>query len=206
MTDNKRMDPSTRFVRSLDGEYFMLREAAAMLGISSQALRKTVHDTSLNAPSFWVMFGKLKIYLYTRADVEETRKWFKEREQVFRTGEGPQPKVGRPRKYTQAQRAEKQREYARSYYWRKQLERGQKEENQELITKAKAKLFELAEDIAAARPEAKTVVINANVKPETIDQKSHIYDEDLKIHTDHRESRTSDRGSRDGVPQPVGQR
>jgi len=139
----KRMDPSTRFVRSLDGEYFMLREAAEILGISSQSLRKTVHTKDVEAPSFWVMFGKLKIYLYTREDIEEVRAWLKAREEIYKTGEGPQPKVGRPRKYTEEERAEKQREYAKSYYWRRQLERGERENNQEIITKAKAKLYEL---------------------------------------------------------------
>lgn len=186
MTNTKRMDPPTRFVRSLDGEYFMLREAAEIVGISSQALRKTVHDTTINVPSFWVKFGKLKIYLYTREDIEEIRAWLKRREEIYRTGEGQMPKVGRPRKYTDEQRAEKQREYAKSYYWRKQLEKATAENNEEKITKAKAKLFELQEAHADEAPEV--IVVNANIKPDPIEQDTHIHDEDLEIRSDDREA------------------
>jgi len=180
MTDTKRMDPSTRFVRSLEGEFFLLREAAGMLGISTQALRKTVHDKSVAAPSFWVMFGKLKIYLYTREDVDELRAWFKAREEVFRVGEGEMPKVGRPRKYDAVQKAQKQREYARSYYWRKQLESAVKSDDQDAILKAKGKLYELEKEQEAQE----TNDGQADVSPEPIQTETRVNDEDTKITTD----------------------
>jgi hypothetical protein len=179
MSETKRMDPSTRFVRSLDGEYFMLREAAEILGISSQALRKTVHDKTINAPSFWVMFGKLKIYLYTRDDVEEIRAWLKAREEVYKTGETPEPRVGRPRKYTPEQKAEKQREYARSYYWRNQLAKGEKNNDEALIQKAKAKLFELTEEPAVEEAPEPSVV----VQPEFIHTETQVNDTDPALDT-----------------------
>jgi len=171
MTDidvSKRMDPSTRFVRSLDGEYFMLREVAAMLGISTQSLRKTVPNKSIEAPSFWVMFGKLKIYLYTRDDIDELRKHLEERSEVFKTGEKEQPKVGRPRKYNKEQKKEKQREYARMYYWRKQLEKAEREGDKAKTDRAKLKMFELEKEIAEFdealnNPSPPNVTTTANV-------------------------------------------
>jgi Helix-turn-helix domain len=159
----------------------MLREAAEMLGISTQTLRKTVHMKELKAPSFWVMFGQLKIYLYTREDVEEVRAWLKAREEIYETGSGPQPRVGRPRKYTDEERSAKQREYAKSYYWRKQLERGEQENNQELIIKAKAKLYELKEEQEAVVEKVDTVV-----EPESI-EKSTIIDDENTVVTAFRE-------------------
>ena len=173
----KRMDPSTRFVRALDGDFYMLREAAEMLGVSTQTLRKTVHDEKINAPSFWVMFGKLKIYLYTRDDIEEVRAWFKAREEVYKTGEVPEPKVGRPRMYNKEQKAAKQREYARSYYWRNQLEKGENNKDESLIQKARAKLFELAEEVKGEEtPAVEEVSTVAN--PEFIHTETKVHDTD----------------------------
>jgi hypothetical protein len=120
----EHMDPSTRFVRSLDGEYFMLREAAEMLGVSHRTLRIYLADPETKdelGPSFCAYFGKVKIYLYTREDIEKIRKYLTSRKTVFRTNETPRP-TGRPPKWTSKQRKERQRLYSSAHYYSRRAE------------------------------------------------------------------------------------
>ena len=71
------MDPATRFVRSLPGDYFMLREAAELTGVSSYTLRKLIAANANGlVPSKEARFGELKIYLYTRDDIERLNDHF----------------------------------------------------------------------------------------------------------------------------------
>lgn len=115
------MDPATRFVRSLPGEYFMTREAAAMLGVPRRRLDEYVasYPDELG-PSFCTFFGKLKIYLYTQEDIERIRAHLTNVRRVFppRTpGAG-----GRPRKWTDEERKERQRLYAKRHYYHRRIE------------------------------------------------------------------------------------
>ena len=63
-------DPVTRFVRSLPGDYFMLREAAHACEVSQFTLRKFIaEDVKECLPSKTTKFGKIRVYLYTREDI-----------------------------------------------------------------------------------------------------------------------------------------
>lgn len=69
-----RIDPMTRYVRSLPGDWLMQREAADLLGISRDALKQLgyKHPDTLG-PGFVTWLGDIKIYLYTDEDVEQVR-------------------------------------------------------------------------------------------------------------------------------------
>jgi hypothetical protein len=137
----KPLDPATRFVRSLDGEYYMLREAAAKLGVSDRTLRNLLQgkvggDPNAFGPSYKVNFGKITIYLYTKEDIEKIRKHLEERRQVLPNEGGVRP-PGRPVKWTDEQRRERQRLYSAQHYYRRRLAEadGDKEKETEIKTK-----------------------------------------------------------------------
>lgn len=113
-----KMDPSTRFVRELDGDYFMLREAAEMLDVPQRRLRDFIKDDPENlGPSFCAMFGKIKIYLYTKDDIETIRQHLQDQKKVYRNKDKPGA-GGRPRLWTDEQRKERQRLYSQAHYYR----------------------------------------------------------------------------------------
>lgn len=113
----EHLDPSTRFVRSLEGEYFMLREAAEILGVSHRTLRRLLEDNPNElGPSYCAFFGKVKIYLYTKSDVDKLRAHLKGKKRVFRNTDTPRM-TGRPPKWTAEQRKERQRLYSARHYY-----------------------------------------------------------------------------------------
>lgn len=123
MTSGLDFSPAEAFVRSLDGEFFMLREAAEMVGVSQYTLRTLIAaEADGLTPSNYAMFGKVKIYLYTRADIERLREHFKRRLEV-RKFDGPAPKSGRPPIYTKDERRERNRLHSQAYYYRKRAEK-----------------------------------------------------------------------------------
>src|SRR6266571_4438645 len=78
-----RLDPSTKFVRSLDGEYYLLREVAQMLGVNHRVLRKLNDETDDLGPSFFTMFGRVKIYLYTKDDINALGEYLNARRTIY---------------------------------------------------------------------------------------------------------------------------
>jgi hypothetical protein len=146
-------DSATKFVRSLDGNYLLLREAAESLRVSQATLRKFIKDDNANlGPSKCVWFGKSKIYLYTIWDIEKISKYLEHRKTVFDNDE-TQPKLsgrGRPAIWSPEERKERQRKFARvSYYKRKaqaMLVIGTTEQYLEAIKKAEEIKKELEEE------------------------------------------------------------
>ena len=118
------IDPATRFVRSLPGDYFMLREAAELAGVSAYTLRKYIaQNTEGLTPSKYVNYGAMKIYLYTREDIERLSAHVEERRQVY-DHDGVQPKRqgGRPARYTKEERAQRNRLHSMRWYYRRRAE------------------------------------------------------------------------------------
>jgi hypothetical protein len=117
------MDPSTRFVRSLDGDYYMLREAAEVLGVKHTLLRSLMRDPDHKdlGPTFCTFFGKIKLYLYTKEDIARIREYLTKRKQVFRNSDLVAFK-GRPRIWSPEQRKERNKLYSKAYYYRKKVE------------------------------------------------------------------------------------
>lgn len=68
--------PAIAYVRSLGIDGLVASQVADEVGCSVQLIRKLQKDPDLNAPSLEVPYGKNKIYIYTRADVEEIRAYW----------------------------------------------------------------------------------------------------------------------------------
>jgi hypothetical protein len=116
----QRLDPATRLVRSLDGEYYKLVEAAEMLGIGSSTLRKYISTGNKEmSPSKQINYlDKVRIYLYTAEDIERMREYLGSMSSV-QEFDGPMRPRGRPRKYSDEQRRERMRLFAKASYWRR---------------------------------------------------------------------------------------
>jgi hypothetical protein len=96
----------------------MLREAAEAVGTSQFILRKLIQEGPVEcAPSKYAQFGKTKIYLYTREDIEDVRRYLAKRQEVH-DHNGPARKPGRPPKYTKEQRRKRARLYSKAWYWK----------------------------------------------------------------------------------------
>lgn len=142
------VDPATRFVRSLPGDYFLLREAAQYLGVSQFILRKYIADDVPECtPSKFAMFGKVKIYLYTREDIESIQKHIAKRATIYEH-DGQARRVGRPPTYTKSERQWRSRMYSKAWYWR----------NREKI------LNERGDEAGAAKARAKADEIDRELK------------------------------------------
>lgn len=121
-----RIAPSVQFVRSLEGTYYLLREAAELLGVSHRTLRTYLNgpDKDLLGPSFCTYLGKIKIYLYTDDDIERLRKHFEEQKVVYpATDPGPTYTKGRPPKWTEEQRKIRQRKFSQVHYYKTQADK-----------------------------------------------------------------------------------
>lgn len=137
-----KMNPTTRLVRSLDGDYFMVREVAETLGVSQTTLRKFLSSEDPEhanlRPSHMVAFGKVNVYLYTRDDVDRIRAYLKARMEVkdFTVTNAP----GRPRIYSDAQRRERGRLYTRRHYWKKELDKAKENDDQARMKLARSEI------------------------------------------------------------------
>jgi hypothetical protein len=70
------VSPAARLVSALDGQYYMLSEVAAILGKDPMTLRRAMYNNRVNAPSYEVREGKMKVYVYTTDDIQELREYF----------------------------------------------------------------------------------------------------------------------------------
>lgn len=113
----RRIDPATRYVRSLPGNYIMLREAAEACGVSTFVLRKFISEGTPGClPSKTAKYGKMRIYLYTLKDIESIKKHLEERRTVH-DFDGPTRKVGRPPKYLETERKHRDQLHSKKWYW-----------------------------------------------------------------------------------------
>lgn len=111
-------DPVTRFVRSLPGDYFMLREAAHACDVSQFTLRKFIAENVVEClPSKVTQFGKIRVYLYTREDIQRIQEYLSHQNVVLDFN-GPAKKMGRPALYTKEQMDERKKLYTKRWYWR----------------------------------------------------------------------------------------
>jgi len=141
------VDPATRFVRSLPGDYFLLREAAQHLGVSQFTLRKYIADDVPECtPSKFAMFGKVKIYLYTREDIASIRKHIESRNTVYEH-DGQARRVGRPPTYTKSERDYRSRLYSKAWYWRNREKLLTERGDEEGAAKARAKADEITKEL-----------------------------------------------------------
>lgn len=73
-----KASPADRLVSNLDGEYYKLTEAAAIVGVSPTTLRRLMRrkGTGLAAPSYKIQQGEMLVYLYSADDINELRVYF----------------------------------------------------------------------------------------------------------------------------------
>lgn len=147
-TIKKPMDPATRLVRSLEGEYYKLSEAAEMLDVPESTLRALIKDASEGgdpdgAPRQYIPFGKMMIYLYSPEDIDRIKG-------VLAKRVTPTPFTmvlpGRPPRYSPEERTARTKLSARAWYYRNRIEkltRQGPEENKVAINSAKRKLREI---------------------------------------------------------------
>jgi hypothetical protein len=147
VSETVRLDPATRFVRGLPGEWFMLREAAEASGVSQFTLRKMIaEDIPQCTPSKYAMFGKIRIYLYTRKDIENIRKYLIERNQVYNHN-GQAKRIGRPPTYSKTERKDRSRLYSKAWYWKNRAEILESKGDKAGAAKARAKARELKKEL-----------------------------------------------------------
>jgi hypothetical protein len=110
-------DPVTRFVRSLPGSYYMLREAAFACDVSQFTLRRFIQDDVKEClPSKTTMFGKIRVYLYTKEDVERIQNYLANQVRVY-DYTGPAKKMGRPATYSKDEMTVRKKLYTKRWYW-----------------------------------------------------------------------------------------
>jgi hypothetical protein len=135
-----KVAPAVRHVRSLPGNWFMLREAAHELGVSDYVLRKFIaEDTPGLQPSKYTMFGKVKVYLYSRADVTRIAKHLATRAVVY-PHDGQAKRFGRPPKYDAEERKWRDRLHSRRWYWMNRVQALTEKGDEKGVAKAKAKI------------------------------------------------------------------
>lgn len=150
------LNPSARFVRSLDGEYWMMREAAEVLRVSTITLRRLMKDDETEdkvwSPSFCAYFGRVKIYLYTRDDIERIDQLLKGKGRLARDRPVKPRGAGRPQMWTNKQSKELQRLYSKQFYYRRRVRELSRHENKPgALQNAKDQLAAAEAQIAALR-------------------------------------------------------
>jgi hypothetical protein len=145
-----KLDPATRLVRSLKGEYYKLSEAAEMLGCPESTLRALIKEATeggdiAGAPKQWLPFGKQRIYLYTPEDIERIRGVLATRVTVMAFDGTP---TGRPPRYTSEERAVRTKLSARAWYYRNRIKRLEEEgATRKQVTEAKRKLRDIETEL-----------------------------------------------------------
>lgn len=146
MANPPKIDPSTKFVRSLEGDYYLLREAAGILGISQRALRHYIQQRNTPLiPSYAANMGKVRIYLYTPEDIARIRSLLQSRNVVYRN-EG-RVSLGRPPRFTTEERKIRQRKFSMANYYRKRAEALTEAGNIEKADEAYLKSRQLKEEL-----------------------------------------------------------
>jgi len=98
---NKQASPAEVYVRELGPGHYMLSEAAELVGIAPNTLRRLIRakgpdgKPKVKAPSLTGAQGAMNQYIFTDADVEEIKSYYKNMYENFVAGQ--KLPVGRPR-------------------------------------------------------------------------------------------------------------
>ncbi len=145
-------NPTTRFVRSLEGDYLMLSEVAVICDVSPFTLRKFIaDDVKKGLPSSIAMFGKTLIYLYTQEDVQRIQELLKERNQVSAYNGPLSRKSGRPTMYSNDEKTNLKRLYSRHWYYKERVREFTEAGNMDKAAAAQSKADKIQQEINEAR-------------------------------------------------------
>lgn len=144
------MDPATRLVRSLPGNWYKLAEAAEMLEVSDTTLRTLIQEAAktgdkAGAPSKYVKYGRNKIYLYSDDDIKRIGDLLSERREVRPFDAAL---TGRPRVYTPEEAAARKKHNARAWYYRNKIKDLQANgASRKDVSEAKRRLREIEDEL-----------------------------------------------------------
>jgi hypothetical protein len=97
------LPPVVGFVRGLDGDFFLCREVAEALAVSTATLRRlSLVNPDAFAPSGSTGFGKMLVRLYTMGEVDRLHQHLEAESIAAASGSGRRP--GRRRLWTEAER------------------------------------------------------------------------------------------------------
>lgn len=140
------LDPVTRFVRSLDGDFYMLREVADHLGMPTRSLRTLARRFPMQTgPSLAVMFGRLKVFLYTPEDLDRAVAFQRRRRSVDPQLDDLAGGPGRPALWTSEESRQRHRSQSKLYYWRRRAAELAGEGQMERAADASARVVVLAD-------------------------------------------------------------
>lgn len=155
MAATLRMDPVTRYVRELEGDYYLPREAAVLLGISVDRLKllgRRYPDTL--GPGYVTWMGDVKIFLYDQDDIAAVRAYFAELDakrppelSAYRNGRG------RPPVWSHAEHAARHRRRALARYHAGMARRYASEGRAEQAHSSRERAEAISAELAAERAE-----------------------------------------------------
>ena len=163
-----KLDPVTRFVRGLpDRDYLLPREAAAVLGITRDRLKKLgrQHPETLG-PGYDTWMGNVHLFLYTEEDLDQVRAYFVAMKDIRPSGPYRGGR-GRPATWTASEHASRHRRRALARYHLLASARFASQGKHERAEKALAKSATLKTELAA-----ELEVRKAQIKPDLWDPRS----------------------------------
>lgn len=77
-----RVSPVDVEIAKLDGEYYKLKEAAEMVGVSDRTLRRLIASKKLDIPKDVLVMGQVTVYLFTPEEIEQLKEYYHERRAI----------------------------------------------------------------------------------------------------------------------------
>lgn len=99
--------------------------------------------------------GKIKIYLYTEADIERIRRHLAEQKAIFPADEVTKPPRvnGRPTKWTEEQRKDRQRKFSQVHYYKNQAEKHANSGNDKKRDEAVSRMRQIQRELKEQKPD-----------------------------------------------------
>ena len=113
------IDPMSRMIRGVKGEFDIVREVSEKTGISENTIRKAIRNgVAEMMPSKTTANGK--IYLFTPEDIDRIASYHAHLT-APKDFDGEMSKSGRPRKYSDEERLERSRLHSQANYWKRRM-------------------------------------------------------------------------------------
>lgn len=155
MTTALRIDPVTRFVRELEGDYYLPREAAVVLGITVDRLKRLGRQyPDTLGPGYVTWWGDVKLFLYDDADIVQIRSYFEKLDEQcppelsrYRNRNGR----GRPPVWSHDEHASRHRRRALCRYHRRAADRFAEQGRHDRAQQARERAEQINAELAAER-------------------------------------------------------
>jgi hypothetical protein len=94
-SNNTKASPAETYVRNLKGEHYLLAEAAEIVGVAKNTLRRLIVTDKVEAPSLIGHLGEMSFYIFTPEDISELKRYYETKYEDFKAG--VKLPTGRPR-------------------------------------------------------------------------------------------------------------